>query len=256
MSYQARNIRTILLFTLLALTMLHAGFSTDSHAGSQPYLSGHGINFATGNKYLVETDIILGGSVQGMSFRRFYNSQSTDAGIMGYGWSCLLTERLIDNNTSITLVQQDGRRVDFASDGQGGYVAVLGSPQSIARVSGGFRLTQTNRDVHAYNSAGHLTGITFRNGTTLSYSYSGNQVNDLHQIAVGVVEVTLRCIARKQALADIALTVIALAQTPEERGLRVVDRCAGPAAFLVMTVLDGVAQAIGDGADPVYEPRE
>lgn len=172
MSNRARNIRPILLSFLLAVTM----FAVDGHAGSQPYLSGHGINFATGNKYLVETDIVFGGAVKGITFQRFYNSQSTEAGVMGYGWSCSLTERLIDNTNSITLVQKDGRHVSFASDGQGSYVAALGSAQTIARISGGFKLTLANRDVHTYNSAGRLTGVAFRNGATLSYVYNGDQV--------------------------------------------------------------------------------
>ncbi|MDR2550711.1 MAG: RHS repeat protein, partial [Desulfobulbus sp.] len=175
MRFQARNIRPILLSSLLTLMALQVGFA-DGHASSQPYLSGHGINFATGNKYLVETDIVLGGAVKGMAFQRFYNSQSTEAGIMGYGWSCPLTERLIDNTSSIALVQKDGRHVAFASDGQGGYIAALGSSQTITRITGGFRLTLANRDVHVYNSAGRLTNITFRNGASLSYTYSGAEV--------------------------------------------------------------------------------
>jgi len=62
-SHPSRPVRALLLSLSLCLTALLTGPIT-SHAGSQPYVSGHGINFATGNKYLVETDLSLGGLLQ------------------------------------------------------------------------------------------------------------------------------------------------------------------------------------------------
>ena len=69
-SRPSHPVRVFLLALLLCLMTLLTGPIT-AHAGSQPYVSGHGINFATGNKVLVETDLALGGSAQGLwSFQR------------------------------------------------------------------------------------------------------------------------------------------------------------------------------------------
>jgi len=81
-------------------------------ASSQPYISGHGINFGTGNKYHAETDVRLDGPIP-LTFTRTYNSQSEETGILGHGWSASSAERLIlnpDDPTTIILVQSGGRQ--------------------------------------------------------------------------------------------------------------------------------------------------
>ena len=82
-------------------------------ASSYPYISGHGVNFATGNKYVQETDVRLDGPVI-LSFIRTYNSQATENGVLGYGWSSPFTsKRLITEKTAIILIRGDDRHVRF-----------------------------------------------------------------------------------------------------------------------------------------------
>lgn len=146
------------------------------YAASQPYLSGHGVNFATGNKYQVETDFVLSGPLQALGLKRTYNSQSSASGILGFGWSLSLGETLIDNATSITLVRHDGRHVKFTDNGQGGYTSVLGQAHVITRITGGFQLVTASRDIHLFDSQGRLTAISYRNGTEVSYTYNGEKI--------------------------------------------------------------------------------
>ena len=108
--------RHVLHISILFLSVIFLPFSAG--ASSYPYISGHGVNFATGNKYVQETDVRLDGPVT-LSFTRTYNSQSTEDSVLGYGWSSpFLSERLVDNNSSITLIQGDGRHVRFQPGGE------------------------------------------------------------------------------------------------------------------------------------------
>ena len=97
-----------------------------AHGSSQPYLGEHGINFATGNKYLVARDVSLSGPVE-LSFTRTYNSQSAESGPLGYGWSSVLSERVVEAEGGLTLVRHDGRHVAFVANADGSYTAGLGA---------------------------------------------------------------------------------------------------------------------------------
>ena len=53
--------RHVLHISILFLSVIFLPFSAG--ASSYPYISGHGVNFATGNKYVQETDVRLDGPV-------------------------------------------------------------------------------------------------------------------------------------------------------------------------------------------------
>ena len=156
------------LFSYAILVLVSAFFLPFSAgASSYPYISGHGVNFATGNKYVQETDVRLDRPVT-LSFTRTYNSQSTEDSVLGYGWSSpFLSERLVDNNSSITLIQGDGRHVRFQPDGNGTFVSQAGPRLTIMKTGTGFQLLRVNRDIHAYDTQGLLTGIALANGGTI-----------------------------------------------------------------------------------------
>ncbi|MDR3630014.1 MAG: DUF6531 domain-containing protein, partial [Desulfocapsaceae bacterium] len=164
--------------TCVVIAAILVVLSSTGHASSVPIISGHGINFAVGNKYQSETDIILDGPVNGLAFRRTYNSQSAENGAMGYGWSHSFSERLVDTSLSITLVKHDGQRVRFPYDAYGNYTTNLGSPQTIVRLSGGgYQLIQADRATRTYDAQGRLTAITQRNGTGITCTWTGAQLS-------------------------------------------------------------------------------
>ena len=165
--------RHVLHISILFLSVIFLPFSAT--ASSYPYISGHGVNFATGNKYVQETDVRLDGPVI-LSFTRTYNSQSTENGVLGYGWSSPFTsERLLIEKTAITLIQGDGRHVRFRREKDGTYINQIGPRLTIMKTGTGFQLLQTNRDIHAYDTQGLLTGIALANGGTITCAYSGTR---------------------------------------------------------------------------------
>ena len=157
--------RHVLHISILFLSVIFLPFSAG--ASSYPYISGHGVNFATGNKYVQETDVRLDGPVA-LSFTRTYNSQSTENGVLGYGWSSPFTsERLLIEKTAIILIRGDGRHVRFHREKDGTYINQVGPRLTIMKTGTGFQLLQINRDIHAYDTQGLLTGIALANGGTI-----------------------------------------------------------------------------------------
>ena len=144
-----------------------------AHGSSQPYLGEHGINFATGNKYLVARDVSLSGPVE-LSFTRTYNSQSAESGPLGYGWSSVLSERVVEAEGGLTLVRHDGRHVAFGANADGSYTAVLGAGDRIVRNNGGFRLRKANRDLRDYDGQGRLLAASQAGGLGFTCTYSGD----------------------------------------------------------------------------------
>ena len=83
-------------FFLFAVTLIALSiFAAPLQAATQPYISSHQVNFATGNKVHTETDISISGPVDSFSFVRTYNSQSTEESVLGYGWSWSFGEHLL-----------------------------------------------------------------------------------------------------------------------------------------------------------------
>ena len=149
--------------------------ATAALASSQPYISKHGINFGTGNKYHQATDISLAGLDRSFAFTRTYNSQSTkEGGILGYGWTSSFGEYLQVETETITLVMSTGRHITFKDDGQGNFINETGKKQVITATADGHKLTQANGAVHSYDSQGKIVRIDYRNNTYKTFSYAGD----------------------------------------------------------------------------------
>ncbi len=161
---------------VLAVLTVTALFPGQTKASSQPYLSDHGVNFAIGNKYVVETDLVIHGPTALFDFQRTYNSTSTENGILGYGWSCSLTDRLEIDGSTITRVLSTGRHIAYESDGAGGWVSQLGEISKIVAIGGGYELQKANRSMHTYDQQGRLLQLRQRNGYMQEFHYSGMQL--------------------------------------------------------------------------------
>ncbi|PIE69735.1 MAG: hypothetical protein CSA21_00840 [Deltaproteobacteria bacterium] len=164
----------IFLVSSLSVPSVNAGLIS-----SQPYIINHGVNFATGNKYVQEEDIRLNGLPETLTFIRTYNSQATQDGLLGYGWSSPLTEQLIDNTTQITLIQGDGRHVQYTDNGQGIFYTTLGKEEKIVREANGFTRTTSTQTVYTYDAQGRFIKESSPNNIERVYSYSNDQVNTI-----------------------------------------------------------------------------
>lgn len=74
---------------------------------------GNPIDALTGNKFQQETDIQAIGDTYALRLNRYYNSQSKQLGIFGYGWRSDYELQLQDTNGRIDIIQADGRQYHF-----------------------------------------------------------------------------------------------------------------------------------------------
>lgn len=74
---------------------------------------GNPIDALTGNKFQQETDIQAIGDTYALRLNRYYNSQSKQLGIFGYGWRSDYEMQLQDTNERIDIIQADGRQYHF-----------------------------------------------------------------------------------------------------------------------------------------------
>ncbi len=166
--------------TLVSITLLILS-AGNLLASSQPYISGHDINFGTGNKYHVETDLNLPGPGLPLVFKRTYNSQSTATGILGYGWTTSIGEYLDLNSLpeKIVLIQSGGRHVHFLSDGSGAWINESGKVRTITTITDGYQLTEPSGSVLLFNSSGNITEKRDKNNNSLVYAYTGTQLTSI-----------------------------------------------------------------------------
>lgn len=81
--------------------------STTNQAGGNP------LNLITGNKFEQESDIQAVGDTYALRLNRYYNSQSKQLGMFGYGWRSDYEMQLQDTDSQIDIIQADGRQHHF-----------------------------------------------------------------------------------------------------------------------------------------------
>ncbi|CAB1070079.1 hypothetical protein D1AOALGA4SA_823, partial [Olavius algarvensis Delta 1 endosymbiont] len=122
------------------------------------------INFATGNKYQRQTDIVLAGPGLPLSFIRHYNSQFAFEGAFGYGWTSAYSESISATADSIVLRQSDGRHVHFIDDGSGRYLTATDKVRIFEAHSDGYTLTEPGGVKKTFDPSGLLIRIEDTNG--------------------------------------------------------------------------------------------
>ena len=155
------------------------GFSGISHASQNPYISRHGVNFATGNKYLHQNDISLSGPVSTLSFSRGYNSQSDETSVLGYGWTFSWNDKLTFDTSTNTAVyaRSDGRVSYFPYNGADAWESELGKKDVIIENTGGeFTLTQANGTKLVFDADGNLIEKRDLNNNSIILTYTSSQL--------------------------------------------------------------------------------
>ena len=137
------------------------------------------INFSTGNKYKRQIDLLFSGSGLPFGFSRFYNSQSQDQGILGYGWTSTFTDSITVSGSEITLVEFDGRRVKFVDVGQGKFISVADKIRVIEPEGDGYRLLEPEGLRMYFNAGGNLVAIQDINGNTQTVSYTDGRISSV-----------------------------------------------------------------------------
>lgn len=157
------------LFIAAVLLCLTGGMASGS---SRPYITSHGINFGSGNKYQVETDFTITTPAGPLTLTRTYNSQGGEDGVMGHGWTMSFGERLVIATDRIILVEAGGRHVHFREDGNS-WTSETGKVRTITRTEAGYRLAEPDGAVKLYDAAGVILSGHKPNNITLTYAYDG-----------------------------------------------------------------------------------
>ena len=139
------------------------------------------VNTATGNYISQATDARLPGRGLGFTFKRTYNSLSTEVGVLGLGWTHSYAARILTNpDGSATFVGEDGARTTYAADGAGGFVRPPGAYGILTPVQGGgFELRRKDQVRLRFDALGNLLSQTDRNNNVISLAYQAGQLTTI-----------------------------------------------------------------------------
>jgi len=132
------------------------------------------VNTATGNFWLADTDLAMGGRGPRLGFTRTYNALSEPGdGPLGYGWTHGFDLRLaIDAAGVVTVHTETGCEAVFTPSAGGGYTTLPRVSSRLAEDgSGGYVLTRANQHTYAFDSGGRLVSHTDPAGEALTFSY-------------------------------------------------------------------------------------
>nr|WP_321283834.1 RHS repeat-associated core domain-containing protein [uncultured Vibrio sp.] len=151
-------------------------------AGSNPFISRHGINFSTGNKFISERDIALPGPVEPLNFSRYYNSQNKENTTFGYGWSFSEHESL-QIETGLELIvytRADGHLLHFTATGTDNqWSNAVGSKALITKTEDGYLLRLPDGRTRQFNFTGQLLSRKDANGNQIDYTYEGQNLKSI-----------------------------------------------------------------------------
>lgn len=136
--------------------------------------AGLSVNSFSGSLFYSRHDLFIPGRGLSLDLTFYYNSSNSSLD-MGYGpgWSMTYSMKCIPGNQSVVLRMPDGQKRQYLQNGSL-YTAPKGIYDSLSQYQPGKYLLRTKNGVQYYfdDSTHHgLTGITDRNGNTISISY-------------------------------------------------------------------------------------
>lgn len=138
---------------------------------------GNPINVGTGNKFHQEPDFSVNTPGPELAFRRFYNSQSTYSGPLGYGWTHNYNLFIEDKGTRAIVWDADGKALRFRKEEDGSFTA---APLVYDRLvqeggdTGDYVLFRKNNTICRFDPGGRLRSIEDLNGNQITLTYEGD----------------------------------------------------------------------------------
>ncbi len=144
------------------LSQTNAGEGTIASAGLPSLSVGNPIHVVTGNKFQAETDLRTLPGRLGLTFTRYYNSDSVGrAGVMGAGWRHSYEATLSMASNTVEIVQADGRHLKFARTGSSDiYRAHRGGDGWVQAVESGYLWHLPSGRRLQFDEQGALSTIT------------------------------------------------------------------------------------------------
>ncbi len=142
------------------------------------------INIFNGNLIEQETDLIFNSPFEGgLTFRRFYNSQSTEDSTIGFGWTYndnyVLNPDFGDSSQLIEIIDATGRGIYFDDNDQDGiFTGAFSENSKITKdVDDNYIWTGDDGTVYKFEqTTGKLLSITDKNGNIQSFTYNANNL--------------------------------------------------------------------------------
>lgn len=146
--------------------------STNASASQPGQTCGDPINDTTGNVFESQRDLVGAGS-DTLSLTRSYNSQSTQSGPFGAGWSFTYGAHLrVLSASSVDVIRPDNRTLTFTA-ANGAWSADADVNGRLEKTANGWRYTTGDNAVERYDASGRLRSITPLGGLTQTLSYDG-----------------------------------------------------------------------------------
>jgi len=179
------------------------------HGNTPNHLAQDPVNTATGNYVSTVTDLALPGRGLALAFTRTYNSLDTADGSLGPGWRHNHSAELIINpDSSVTFVAENGARLEFSLDGSGGFETPPGGTSSLTAISGGYELVRRDQVRYGFDAAGQLTSLTDRNDNTITFAYAAGELATISDTVGRTVTLTHDAQGRlTQLVAPLSTTV-------------------------------------------------
>ena len=157
----------------LCVLFLASALVSVASASSAPYISRHGINFSTGNKYLHQNDVSLAGPASTLVFSRNYNSQSLESSILGFGWTSTLNDKLTFEGTKAIYKQSDGHIMHLVAAGTNIWNNQISRKTVLTKTTTGYTLTEPDTTKRFFDLDGRLIEKRDRNNNSITLSYDG-----------------------------------------------------------------------------------
>ena len=126
------------------------------------------INMATGNFIYPARDLSLSQDSD-VAIERMYNSDSSKVGSFGLGWSSIIDDRLIFDDTHVNHLRSDGRRRPFLNAGTGKeWKTADGEEETITYADGSYVLSGAEARQRIFDGNGRLVEVTDLLGTICS----------------------------------------------------------------------------------------
>jgi RHS repeat-associated protein len=137
---------------------------------------GDPINILSGNLVEKERDILLPSPFHnGLVFKRYYNSQSTLRGDLGYGWShsfsAVLTTNYKLDYSLIKIQDESGRGVFFSTTDNINFTGLYGEKSSVLLENNEYVWQRNDNLRYFFNEYGYLIKIGDQKGNQLDLSY-------------------------------------------------------------------------------------
>jgi len=134
------------------------------------------VNVIFGNYIHQHTDLAFPGRGLGFAFERTYNSNVSDDGPLGIGWTHAYNITATETIDGDVLVRRADGRLDHYALEDGAYTPPPGSHDQLSKTGSTFVLTQTDQTILNFSTLGYLSAMTDTNGNALTFTYSGSDL--------------------------------------------------------------------------------